>query len=146
MADRIQLRQDTGANWTSNDPILAQGEFGLETDTGFLKLGDGSSVWTSLAYLSPPPEFRDESSTTYTLVMADGKKVIRFTGASPAVTIPQEASVDYPLNTVLTLRQAGTGTLTLTTTGLTINGTVPSWAQHVEVQFRKVAADTWDVI
>ena len=75
-----------------------------------------------------------------------GTRIVTRKRPSPAVTIPQEASVDYPLNTVLTLRQAGTGTLTLTTTGLTINGTVPSWAQHVEVRFRKVAADTWDVI
>jgi hypothetical protein len=30
--------------------LLAQGELGLETDTGKLKIGDGSTVWTSLAY------------------------------------------------------------------------------------------------
>lgn len=90
--------------------------------------------------------FRDESSTTYTLTLQDADSVVRFTGVSPAVTIPTESAVDYPLNTEISIRQAGTGTLTLTTTSLTINGTVPSWAQHVEVKFRKVAADTWDVV
>ena len=51
MADRIQIRRDTAANWTSANPILAQGEMGYETDTGNLKVGDGTTVWASLGYL-----------------------------------------------------------------------------------------------
>lgn len=47
----IQLRQDTAANWTSNNPTLALGEQGYETDTGAIKVGDGSTAWTSLGYL-----------------------------------------------------------------------------------------------
>lgn len=50
MADMIQLRRDTAANWTSANPILAQGEPGLETDPGKLKVGDGSTAWSSLSY------------------------------------------------------------------------------------------------
>ena len=50
MADMIQLRRDTAANWTSANPTLAQGEPALETDTGKLKVGDGSTAWTSLGY------------------------------------------------------------------------------------------------
>jgi len=52
MADRIQFRRDTAANWTSADPTLAQGEIGFETDTNKLKVGDGSSTWSSIAYYS----------------------------------------------------------------------------------------------
>ena len=51
MADLLQVRRDTAANWTSNDPTLAAGEFGFETDTGLLKVGDGSTAWTSLDYV-----------------------------------------------------------------------------------------------
>lgn len=50
MADRIQIRRDTAANWTSANPILANGELGLETDTGKLKVGDGTTQWASLSY------------------------------------------------------------------------------------------------
>jgi len=50
MASIIQIRRDTATNWTSANPTLANGELGLETDTGKLKTGDGSTVWTSLAY------------------------------------------------------------------------------------------------
>lgn len=46
----IKLRRDTAANWTSTNPTLADGEQGLETDTGRVKIGNGSTAWTSLAY------------------------------------------------------------------------------------------------
>jgi hypothetical protein len=50
MPTQIQLRRDTASDWTSNDPTLAAGEFGYESDTGKVKVGDGSTAWTSLAY------------------------------------------------------------------------------------------------
>ena len=48
----IQFRRDTASNWTSNDPTLFLGELGIETDTYKIKMGDGSTAWTSLGYLS----------------------------------------------------------------------------------------------
>jgi hypothetical protein len=48
----IKLRRDTAANWTSANPTLAAGEPGYETDTGKLKIGDGATAWTGLAYFS----------------------------------------------------------------------------------------------
>lgn len=50
MTTRLQQRRDTAANWTANNPTLAAGEIGLETDTAKFKIGDGSTAWTSLAY------------------------------------------------------------------------------------------------
>jgi len=51
MAAIIQFRRDTAANWTSNNPTLAIGEIGYETDgLGNYKIGDGSTTWTSLGY------------------------------------------------------------------------------------------------
>lgn len=50
MADRIQFRRDTAANWTSANPTLAQGEPGYETDTARNKIGNGTSPWNSLPY------------------------------------------------------------------------------------------------
>lgn len=46
----IQVRRDTAANWTSTNPTLEAGEIGFETDTGKLKVGTGSTAWTSLLY------------------------------------------------------------------------------------------------
>ena len=50
MPVQIQFRRDTAANWTSNNPTLAAGEIGYESDTGSVKIGDGSTAWTSLGY------------------------------------------------------------------------------------------------
>jgi hypothetical protein len=46
----IKKRRSTAAQWTSVNPVLAAGEAGLETDTGLVKHGDGTTAWNSLAY------------------------------------------------------------------------------------------------
>ena len=48
----IKFRRDTSANWTSVNPIPAQGEPCYETDTGKLKIGNGSDSYTTLPYVS----------------------------------------------------------------------------------------------
>jgi hypothetical protein len=50
MTARMQQRRDTAANWTSSNPTLADGEIGIESDTQKMKVGTGSTAWTSLAY------------------------------------------------------------------------------------------------
>ncbi len=50
MADTIRFRRGTAAQWSAVDPVLGQGEPGHETDTGLLKLGDGTSAWSALPY------------------------------------------------------------------------------------------------
>jgi hypothetical protein len=48
----IQLRRDTAANWTTANSVLNAGEAGFESDTGKLKVGDGSTAWSSLGYVA----------------------------------------------------------------------------------------------
>lgn len=48
----IKFRRDTSANWTSVNPIPAQGEPCYETDTGKLKIGNGSDNYAALPYVS----------------------------------------------------------------------------------------------
>jgi hypothetical protein len=49
---QIQLRNGTAAQWTAANPTLAAGEVGTETDTSKLKIGNGSTAWSSLPYAS----------------------------------------------------------------------------------------------
>jgi hypothetical protein len=51
MAIKIQARRGTAAQWTSTNPTLSVGEFGFEIDTLKLKIGNGTTAWTSLAYV-----------------------------------------------------------------------------------------------
>lgn len=50
MANRLQIRRGTAAAATASNPILAQGELGIETDTKKCKIGDGVTAWNSLPY------------------------------------------------------------------------------------------------
>jgi len=54
----IQLRHATEANWTSDNPTLAAGEMGLETDTKKIKFGDGTTAWNSLSYITANTTFK----------------------------------------------------------------------------------------
>ena len=68
MANRIQLRRDGAQQWANVNPILAQGELGIEIDTSRLKIGDGVTSWNSLKYERP---LETESNTANTLVKRD---------------------------------------------------------------------------
>lgn len=47
---KIQLRNGTAAEWTAKNPVLLKGEMGIEIDTHKIKVGDGSTQWSELAY------------------------------------------------------------------------------------------------
>ncbi len=48
------IRSNTRAAWTIGDPVLLAGEFGRESDTGNLKVGNGSQRWNQLPYFGCP--------------------------------------------------------------------------------------------
>ena len=65
----ILLRRDTGANWTSVNPVLNEGEMGLETDTNKLKIGDGYTTWSDRGYINTATgygTFNPSSTRSYT--------------------------------------------------------------------------------
>ena len=51
MANRIQLRRGGAQEWANSNPTLAQGELGIELDTGRFKIGDGVTAWNTLTCL-----------------------------------------------------------------------------------------------
>lgn len=48
----FKFRRDTAANWLATDPVLADGEPGIERDTRRVKYGDGVAKWSALPYAS----------------------------------------------------------------------------------------------
>lgn len=52
MAMKIQQRRGTAAEWTAANPVLMQGEMGVETDTLKVKIGNGTTAWSSLPYFT----------------------------------------------------------------------------------------------
>lgn len=51
---RVKLKIDTADDWTTNNPTLLDGEMGVESDTHYFKVGDGSTAWNSLPYATIP--------------------------------------------------------------------------------------------
>lgn len=47
---KIVLRNDVAENWELHNPLLLAGETGVETDTGYFKIGDGDHNWNDLPY------------------------------------------------------------------------------------------------
>ena len=145
MTSRLQQRRDTAANWTSNNPTLAAGEFGLESDTGKFKVGNGSTAWASLAYgglqgttglqgstggagsqgISGAVNnltINAQTGTTYTLVSGDANALVTASNAS-AITITVPPSV-FSTGQVITVQQIGAGQVTFSQgSGVTITST-----------------------
>jgi hypothetical protein len=69
MADIIQIRRGTATQWTTTNPVLADGELGFETDTKKGKLGNGVTAWSSLPY-----SFTGESSNLAEQIVASAEK------------------------------------------------------------------------
>ena len=52
MADLIQIRRDIKTEWESANPILFDGEFGLDKTSKKFKIGDGINAWNDLLYMN----------------------------------------------------------------------------------------------
>lgn len=50
----IQLRRGSSSDWTNINPILSEGEMGIELDTLKFKLGDGINKYRDLPYAGTP--------------------------------------------------------------------------------------------
>ena len=125
MATRIQIRRDTSANWTASNPVLAVGEQALETDTGYMKMGDGSTVWSSLKYTS----WR-ASGKKNALINAVGFPVNQRLATSFAGSTSTSSQAAYGLSDRWRF-VAGTGATTLWTSGAPTPGAITGYAKNV---------------
>ena len=116
MADMIQIRRDTAANWTSVNPVLAQGELGIETDTLKIKAGNGTTVWNSLGYLIDTGGY----GTVTSVGLVGGSTGLTTTGG------PITTSGNITLTGTLAVANGGTGVTTSTGTGAVVLGTAPT--------------------
>ena len=61
MLFQLKIKRDTAADFQSANTVLADGEFGLETDTGKMKVGNGSTAYNSLQFVT-----EDDATVVYT--------------------------------------------------------------------------------
>lgn len=142
MADIIQIRRDTAANWTSANPILAQGEMGFETNTRKLKVGDGTTAWNSLLYYDLGTILNEVIFTgsireqTYqitdaaTIFIEPGNGSIQYlTSIGASRTINTSLFLDGEVVTLMINDNSGAGSVTTWTSVVWVNnaGAAPSW-------------------
>lgn len=90
-----------------------------------------------------------QTGTTYTLVLSDASKLVTLSnGGAITLTVPTNASVAYPVGTVIALAQLDAGLVTVEgDTGVTINGVTPGdedlAGQWATAALTKLATDTW---
>ena len=65
----IQFKRGTSSQWTSNNPTLSAGQPGVEFDNTQditkIKIGDGSSTYSNLPYISANPVINQTSGTGF---------------------------------------------------------------------------------
>lgn len=65
MGVTIQTRGGAAAEWTAANPVLAEREIGLETDTRKFKVGDGLTAWADLDYWEMTGPAGEDGDTPY---------------------------------------------------------------------------------
>lgn len=112
----MAIRITTQALFTSGNPTLASGDYGIESDTGHYKLGDGATVWNSLTYSSITNDFIRSlvndintigssigskvasKSADYTMVYTDGTILVTTAGTDRIITLPVGQTTSYVFN------------------------------------------------
>lgn len=61
---RVQFKRMTRQQWQTSSYIAAEGELVTETDTGFVKIGDGRNRYPQLRYLTGPQGERGQKGET----------------------------------------------------------------------------------
>lgn len=127
MPVQIQFRRGTAAQWTAINPILAEGEMGVETDTNLFKIGNGSAAWNSLSYGGLQGATGIQGGPTFT-VTNSGTTDYLFNGAAePTLNLIRGFTYYFIINAadlpfwIKTSPVTGTGSAY--TSGITNNGT-----------------------
>lgn len=76
---RIQLRNDTAANWQNSTVVLLPGEFAVENDTGLFKIGNGTDVFKDLKYANKAGETSQDLENLKAQIgdIPEGKTIIQ---------------------------------------------------------------------
>ena len=119
--ERIQLRRDSALGWSTNNPILASGEIGIELSPTpaqivLFKLGDGITAWNSLPYQNEAFSGATLGANTFTgQQYAPSFASPLFKGKVANLTVgPGAQALNLSTNDYFNLLLNGATTLTLT--------------------------------
>jgi hypothetical protein len=82
MAVQILFRRGTSAEWTSANPALGSGEPGIETNTGKIKVGDGTTLWNALPYAAGLESLRLQDLSDVASTAPSTGQVLKWNGTA----------------------------------------------------------------
>ena len=133
---QFQFRRGLASTWTFYNPLLAQGEMGLETDTNLFKIGDGSNNWITLPYggfTGPSGSIGQQGPTGYTGPGGEASN----TGATG------ETGPTGPTLVVPYIFDGGDPSSNYSVGPAFDCGAVPPGNFQIQFQFRRGLASTW---
>lgn len=111
---RLRMRGGTAAEWTTANPVLLSREFGIETDTRRMKMGDGTTAWTALPYFLAASDVRGQvSRMTSQMCPAAAQGVYRSTGAVGTLDSTTAAGLSLGTTDQMGLRNSGAAAVLL---------------------------------
>lgn len=144
----MALKITTLALFASTNPTLANGDYGIESDTGHYKLGDGATTWNNLPYYNITSDFfrvvinelnliaasslgskATAKNVDYQMVYTDGTILVTTGAADKTITLPSIASSTFAFNGVTFYRiynikkvDSGAGRVIITPTNSLLDG------------------------
>lgn len=125
MANIIQLRRDTEANWAGANPLLADGEVGVATAcTGLpaikYKMGDGVRRWGDLDWFNDLSAYAATATTQAGVATAQASTATTQAGIATAAATTATAQKNLILNAEFDFSASGAISITYNANG-TIN-------------------------
>jgi hypothetical protein len=101
---RIQLRRDIQQDWEADNPILLEGEIGIEVDTNKFKIGNGSR-WEDIPYASVSPTTLSNTLDEYLLASERGNPggvaSLDISGKVPVSELPSSLASDSEVTSAI---------------------------------------------
>jgi hypothetical protein len=121
----------------------------IEAELGINPSASYSTVLARLDALTTSVVATTQSGSSYTLALVDAGTVVEFTNAGAvALTVPTNASVAFPIGSVVGILQYGAGQVTISGAGVTLRSAgarLKTTVQYSAVWLRKRATDEWVV-
>jgi len=142
---------------TAGDIIIggtagAEQRLAIGTTNQVLTVVAGAPAWSAASSVLAGPPVNAQTGTTYTLALTDAPAsslnqgiVTMNNGSANTLTIPANASVAFPVGTIVSVIQLGAGQTAIAITSDTLlnPSSVTARAQNSTLVLTKVAATTW---